>query len=97
MQQLWTVLGPDGSKYVIWLGVGLALLLGVSLVIWLLMKIFGRSLNLSGGNGRGQPQRLGITGAFNVDRSGLCHFLAQARVDGTDDGGDDAGGARPAG
>ncbi|HRJ70050.1 MAG TPA: flagellar biosynthetic protein FliO, partial [Beijerinckiaceae bacterium] len=69
MQQLWTVLGPDGSKIVIWLVVGLGIAIAIAILIWLLMKLFGRNLNMSGG-GRGQPQRLGITGAFNVDRKG---------------------------
>lgn len=70
MQQLWTALGPDGSKIVIWLMVGLGIAIAIALLIWLLMKMFGRNLNMNGGGGRGQPQRLGITGAFNVDRKG---------------------------
>lgn len=70
MQQVWTALGPEWSKIVIWIGVGIALLVALTVVVWLLMKIFGRSLNMGSGSHRGQPQRLGITGAFNVDRKG---------------------------
>ncbi len=69
MEQVIKVLGEEGAKLAVWLIVGIAILIGLALVVWLLMKIFGRSLNMAGG-GRGQPQRLGITGAFNIDRKG---------------------------
>lgn len=70
MQDLWTVLGPEGSKIVVWVVLGLGIAIAIAILIWLLMKLFGRSLNIAGSGGRGQPQRLGITGAFNVDRKG---------------------------
>jgi|GEM_PF-786682 len=70
MQQLVSVLGPEGSKYVIWVLVGIGVLIGLGVLIWLGLAVFGRSLNMSSGERRGQPQRLGITGAFTVDRKG---------------------------
>lgn len=70
MQQFLNVLGPEGSKFVIWVLVALGVAIGLALLIWLGLAVFGRSLNMSSGSGRGQPQRLGITGAFNIDRKG---------------------------
>jgi hypothetical protein len=70
MQQLLNALGPEASRYVVWVMVSIAILIGLMLVIWGVMRIFGSGLNMgSGGRGQ-QPQRLGITGAYNVDRKG---------------------------
>ena len=71
MTQLQALLGEDGVRWAIWIGLGFAALLGLLLLIFILKRIFAPAFNMSSSSDRrGRPPRLGVTDFFNLDRAG---------------------------
>ena len=71
MTQLQALLGEDGIRWAIWIGLGFAALLGLLLLIFILKRIFAPAFNMSSSSDRrGRPPRLGVTDFFNLDRAG---------------------------
>ena len=71
MAQLQALLGEDGVRWAIWIGLGFAALLGLLLLVFIIRRVFAPAFNMSSSSDRrGRPPRLGVTDFFNLDRAG---------------------------
>ena len=71
MAQLQALLGEDGVRWAIWIGLGFAALLGLLFLVFIIRRVFAPAFNMSSSSDRrGRPPRLGVTDFFNLDRAG---------------------------